>query len=271
MKKLYIISLMICLAYIAAAQTVRDTVIVNELWRYEGQWPEGKGVLTHETKGIFWGDFTEGMPVLCKNCDYFGNSYYGTFLDYKYEGNGTKYMKSGDVYEGQFTNGEMTGVGKYYDDGKECKIKQGMFKYGNFIEGREMVVTKDKLDAMKPVFVLDEITEEQSKYLKKAMKSTRMVTFGKGDINNFSSWVNSRLVYPRYERANRIQGRVTITFIIGEDGKIRDVEVLRKSPSQALDDEALRVVSSAPKFEPAIVNGHPVPTRWVFPVIFMFR
>lgn len=272
MKRIQLLSLFICIAHLAAAQEVRDTVIVCEDYRYEGQWPEGKGVLIHETKGMFWGDFVEGMPLLCKHCDYFGGSYYGYFVDYEYEGNGIKFLKSGDVYEGQFTKGEMTGVAKYYDKVKDgYKIRQGMFKYGNFIEGREVVVTEEKFEAMKPVFVLDEITEEQSEYLQKAIKNTNMPGFGKKDMNAFSMWVNSRLVYPKYEKVNGIQGRVTISFVIEEDGKIRDIEVLRGSPSKALDDEAVRVVSSAPKFKPATINGHPVRTRWTFPIIFMLR
>ena len=271
MKRLLISVLLVFVVYVSDAQSVRDTVVVNDEWRYEGEWPEGKGVLIHDTKGIFWGEFQEGVPRVCKHCDFHGNSYEGNIVDYLPDGYGRKFFKSGDVYDGQFQKGAMTGVAKYFDVGEEFKIKQGRFENGSFVEGRELVLTQEKFASMKPVFSMEGITEEQVDYLKKGIENTHPPTFGKGDMNNFAKWVNSQLRYPSYSKKNGIQGRVMLSFVIGEDGKIKDVEVLRGSPSKELDIEAVRVVSSAPKFRPAVINGHKTSVRYTFPVIFLLR
>lgn len=86
---------------------------------------------------------------------------------------------------------------------------------------------------------------------------------------SFKKWVDERLVYPKDAKEKGIQGRVTIGFTINEKGELTDVKVLRgRYPS--LDAEAVRVVSSSPKWEPAkYSDGRPAPpVRYTFPVIF---
>ncbi len=95
-------------------------------------------------------------------------------------------------------------------------------------------------------------------------------TFDGGDANEFSKWVNSRLVYPKTAKAEGVQGRVTLQFTVGTDGVVRDVVVL-KGVRKDLDAEALRVVSASPKWEPGMQHGREVPVTYVFPVIFQLR
>ena len=90
------------------------------------------------------------------------------------------------------------------------------------------------------------------------------------DANEFSKWVNQRLVYPDDAKKNGVQGRVTLQFTVGKDGTIRNVRVLR-GIDPALDREAVRVVSMSPKWEPGKQRGEPVPVTYTFPVIFQVR
>ena len=98
----------------------------------------------------------------------------------------------------------------------------------------------------------------------------RKPTFNGGDANEFSKWVNSRLVYPKTAKDEGVQGRVTLQFTVGTDGTVRDVVVL-KGVRKDLDTEALRVVSASPKWDPGIRAGEIVPVTFVFPVIFQLR
>ena len=98
----------------------------------------------------------------------------------------------------------------------------------------------------------------------------RKPAFDGGDANEFSKWVNSRLVYPKTAKDEGIQGRVTLQFTVGTDGVVRDVVVL-KGVRKDLDAEALRVVSASPKWEPGMQHGRTVPVTYVFPVIFQLR
>ena len=95
-------------------------------------------------------------------------------------------------------------------------------------------------------------------------------TFNGKDANEFSKWVNSRLVYPEIAQELGIQGRVTLQFTIGTDGSVGDVKVL-KGADPLLDQEALRVVSSSPRWSPGKQRDRAVKVSYTFPVIFRLK
>jgi protein TonB len=95
-------------------------------------------------------------------------------------------------------------------------------------------------------------------------------TFNGGDANGFAKWVNSKLVYPEIAKDNGIEGRVTLQFTIGKDGRLVDVKVL-SAPDESLAQEAVRVVSSSPKWEPGRQRDRAVKVSYTFPVIYRLR
>ena len=95
-------------------------------------------------------------------------------------------------------------------------------------------------------------------------------SFNGGDANEFSKWVNSRLVYPEIAKENGVQGRVTLQFTVNADGTVSNVKVLRGVDS-SLDKEAVRVVSSSPKWKPGKQRDRAVKVTYNFPVIFQLR
>ena len=95
-------------------------------------------------------------------------------------------------------------------------------------------------------------------------------TFNGSDANAFSEWVNAHLMYPEASKAAGEQGRVTLQFTVGSDGAVRDVKVLR-SASEALDAEAVRVISSSPDWEPGKQDGKAVAVTYTFPVVFKLK
>ena len=80
-------------------------------------------------------------------------------------------------------------------------------------------------------------------------------------------WVYQYLKYPEEAVRDGIQGRVMVDFIIEKDGKVTEVRVL-KGVSEALDAEAVKVVSASPKWKPGRVNGNKVRTSLTIPVEF---
>ncbi|MBP5333680.1 MAG: energy transducer TonB [Bacteroidales bacterium] len=95
-------------------------------------------------------------------------------------------------------------------------------------------------------------------------------SFNGGDANEFSKWVNSRLVYPEIAKENGVQGRVTLQFTVESDGRVTNVKVLR-GVDPSLDKEAVRVVSSSPKWKPGRQRDRAVKVTYTFPVIFQLR
>jgi protein TonB len=95
-------------------------------------------------------------------------------------------------------------------------------------------------------------------------------SFQGGDANAFSRWVNMRLAYPELAKDNGVQGRVTVQFTIEKDGTVTNVKVLR-GVDPSLDAEAVRVVSSSPKWTPGMMRGKVVRVNYTYPVVFSLR
>lgn len=95
-------------------------------------------------------------------------------------------------------------------------------------------------------------------------------TFQGGDANAFSKWVNERLNYPEIAKENGVQGRVMLQFTVNPDGSVSNVRVVR-GVDDALDKEAVRVVSSSPKWKPGKQRDRAVKVTYTFPVIFQLR
>jgi TonB family protein len=92
-------------------------------------------------------------------------------------------------------------------------------------------------------------------------------TFNGGDANQFAAWVASQIQYPDECKKDKIGGRVFVEFVIGKDGKVADVKLLRGA-HEKLDAEAIRVVSLSPEWTPGRKDGEVVPVRFTFPVVF---
>ena len=95
--------------------------------------------------------------------------------------------------------------------------------------------------------------------------------FQGSDTMEFTKWVFSQIKYPEEAEEKQIQGRVTLQFTITKDGNVKDVTVAKSSGSKILDDEAVRVVSMSPQWEPGKQNGEPVNVKFTFPVVFQMR
>lgn len=94
--------------------------------------------------------------------------------------------------------------------------------------------------------------------------------FNGGDMNAFSRWINSQLKYPEYAKENGIMGRVLVRFTIKADGSVSNVQILR-GVHESLDNEAIRVISSSPKWEPGRSKGKPVDVHYTYPLSFYPR
>ena len=95
-------------------------------------------------------------------------------------------------------------------------------------------------------------------------------TFQGGNAGEFAKWVNENLKYPQTAKDAEVQGRVVAQFVVGSDGKVGDVKILR-GVHPDLDAEVVRVISSSPDWTPGYVKGEPVKVTYTFPVVFKTR
>jgi TonB family protein len=89
-----------------------------------------------------------------------------------------------------------------------------------------------------------------------------------GGPDSLQAFLSNNLTYPREAKLDRINGRVYISFVIDEKGKINNPKVLSGVNSQ-LDDEALRVVKLMPDWKPGTKANEPVKVQYILPIDFI--
>jgi protein TonB len=89
----------------------------------------------------------------------------------------------------------------------------------------------------------------------------------KGGMGAFYKFVNDKVKYPPQARRMGIDGKVFVEFVINKDGSISDVKAV-KGIGAGCDEEAVRVIQSAPAWTPGKQRGKPVKQRMVLPITF---
>ena len=90
------------------------------------------------------------------------------------------------------------------------------------------------------------------------------------DENALQKWIAKNLRYPPIAAENGISGRVTVTFVVNQEGKVVEAQVVR-GVDPSLDKEALRVINSQPKWTPGKQRGKPVKVKFTVPVTFKLQ
>ena len=91
-----------------------------------------------------------------------------------------------------------------------------------------------------------------------------------GGSKKLMEYLSEKTRYPKDLEETCIQGRVILTFVVEKDGSISDVKVVR-SLDPLLDKEAVRVVSSMPKWIPGKQNGVALRVKYTIPVTFRLK
>lgn len=95
----------------------------------------------------------------------------------------------------------------------------------------------------------------------------KMPEFPNGGMPGLMKYLSDNIRYPEAAKVAGIQGRVTVVFVVDKDGSITNVETLRGVDAE-LDKEAIRVISSMPKWIPGMQKGKAVKVRYTVPVMF---
>ena len=94
----------------------------------------------------------------------------------------------------------------------------------------------------------------------------KMPSFPGGEAE-LQKFLRDNINYPAIARENNIQGTAALSFVVGKDGTISNVTIL-KDPGGGCGKEAVRVVNSMPKWAPGEANGNPVKVKFTLPVRF---
>lgn len=88
-----------------------------------------------------------------------------------------------------------------------------------------------------------------------------------GGYDTFFKFINENLKYPAKARRLNVQGMVQAEFIINENGELAEITII-KGIGAGCDEEVLRILELAPKWNPGKQRGIPVKVRTILPIYF---
>ncbi len=88
-----------------------------------------------------------------------------------------------------------------------------------------------------------------------------------GGEEALGKYITSAVEYPEEAVSNGIQGKVYVSFIVTRSGTIANAKIAR-GVAPSLDQEALRVINSLPKWKPGAQRGKAVNVSYTVPINF---
>ncbi|MTI21272.1 energy transducer TonB [Fulvivirga sp. RKSG066] len=88
-----------------------------------------------------------------------------------------------------------------------------------------------------------------------------------GGLGAFYSYINKNLKYPSQARRMGIEGKVFVKFVVLENGELDQIHIVR-GIGAGCDEEVLRVMDKAPKWNPGKQRGEPVKVWQMVPINF---
>ena len=257
-----------------SAQEYTFKVIEGDGYRYQGEWPSGDGVLYSYEDGLVLGKFHKGKPhgeCVCYLPN--GTVYWGNFKKGKMTGYGRLYRDNGIVVAGGYKNGKYHGIDTLYRS-------NGTTMVGKFKKGKLTAKLGSDQAGVKPRYPRIDLRNRHEDFLKEleliwdernmilARKAGLVAPrFQGGDIDDFALWVNSQVVYPINDRANRNSRTVIVEFTVLRDGSVSDAHVIFGS-DPVLNEAAVKAVMKSPKWTPGEQNGQKRSVRMNVPVVF---
>ncbi len=88
-----------------------------------------------------------------------------------------------------------------------------------------------------------------------------------GGVKKFYNFLAKNIHYPTIDRQKKVEGRVIVQFVVEKNGSLSTIKA-RRSPSETMAKEALRVMAASPKWKPGMQNGKPVRVMYTVPISF---
>lgn len=186
-----------------------------------------------------------------------------------------EYYKTSDILLANLTtssNNEIleTGGMIYIDafsNGEKCELKKGELIEISF-------PSKDRKDDMQlfngewdkeTINWIEESTQDLNKVYSSAAVD-EIPSFPGGE-NKMMEFLSKQVKYPKIALDKGIQGIVYVGFVVGKDGTLENVRVLR-GVDPTLDKTAISAVNQMPKWKPGKQKGEFVNVQFVLPVSF---
>jgi TonB family protein len=87
-----------------------------------------------------------------------------------------------------------------------------------------------------------------------------------GGMTELVKYLKKTMKYPKEAQRAGVEGKVSVRFIVDTEGNIKDVQLINSI--SYLNEEALRIVQTMPKWKPALLRGQKIVSQYVLPITF---
>lgn len=146
----------------------------------------------------------------------------------------------------------------------------GKFLGLNNLKYKALKKGSHKIELREPGFCLIEeniSVNTNSEVLKTSFKPLTSEATIPNKYGSLQEYIAKNVIYPDYFQKRNIPGRVEVSFIVTENGTIKKIEV-SKSSDKSFNFEAVTVVKTMPKWDPATLNGEKVSSFVTVPIVF---
>jgi TonB family protein len=287
MRSCFILFVALLLSCCATAQTIgKITKYFDKDWATVSNSTQAAYYRTEEPgtgKNIIVRDyFISGQLQMIAECN-------GTSPSLSFNGKCLKYYADGTLESEEYYIGNVkTGRHKSFYEGGQLKTEvlyrtvplKALYVHYYSSNGDEALThgngvirvdSKDDLDRFEEIkdSVLYAMFEVNTTTHDTAYFATDKPAEYRGGLSALARDVKATLNYPKSARRAGIEGTVFVSFIVDQEGDIREAKVV-KSVSPDCDAEALSVMRTLKRWIPGESHGRPVKTRFVLPIRFKF-
>lgn len=119
-----------------------------------------------------------------------------------------------------------------------------------FLTNMAFCQEEKKVSGDEPVFV---VVEEQAEF--------------PGGLDSMYAYIQKNLVYPEKAKAEGIEGRVFVSFIIEKDGSISNI-LIKRAIGGGCEEAVVEMIKNMPKWNPGKQKGKPVRCQFTLPIKF---
>lgn len=117
-------------------------------------------------------------------------------------------------------------------------------------------------------YIAPDVEEVQEEVVEEVFTVVETFPEPVGGYDAFNRYVAESLRYPKAASRLNVSGRVFVKFVVEKDGSLTDAVVV-KGIGAGCDEEALRVINNAPKWNPGKQRGQPVRVSRIIPIRFV--
>ena len=132
-----------------------------------------------------------------------------------------------------------------------------------YLHNEQLIVMYDANSKQASIF-LDSIPEQ---FLPDSANRIEINPVYPGGTEVMNRFISDNLNYPKSAFNDKVTGRVYVGFTVGRNGYVKDVKIYR-GVREDLNNEAMRIIQSMPRWKPGTINGIPADVDFTIPLTF---